>query len=213
MLTAVVCFVVVFALILLAVSVSMKYFDARRKSQVAGMLHTASGENVVSVSNLLKEIESDKPSGLKRLFSSMQFSKHADEMIQQAGLSWSSSRLLTSMVLMMVPGLGLGLLVPFLFNGPTTAIALALVFGSVPYLVVRAKRKKRLNTLEEQFPESLDFLARSMRAGHAFSISLEMLGEEMDDPLGQEFRALFNEQNLGCLLYTSPSPRDRTRSR
>ena len=102
------------------------------------------------------------------------------------------------MGLMMVPGLGLGLLVPFLFNGPTTAIALALVFGSVPYLVVRAKRKKRLNTLEEQFPESLDFLARSMRAGHAFSISLEMLGEEMDDPLGQEFRALFNEQNLGA---------------
>ena len=198
MLTAVVCFVVVFAIILLAVSVSMKYFDARRKSQVVDMLHTASGENVVSVSNLLKEIESGRPSGLNRLFSGMQFSKHAEEMIQQAGLNWSSSRLLTSMGLMMVPGLGLGLFVPFLFNGPTTAIALALVFGSVPYLVVRAKRKKRLNTLEEQFPESLDFLARSMRAGHAFSISLEMLGEEMDDPLGQEFRALFNEQNLGA---------------
>lgn len=198
MLTAVVCFVVVFALMLLTVSVGLKYFDARRKSQVVDMLHTASGENVVSVSNLLKEIESGKPSGLNRLFSGMQFSKHAEEMIQQAGLSWSSSRLLTSMGLMMVPGLGLGLFVPFLFNGPTTAIALGLVFGSIPYLVVRAKRKKRLNTLEEQFPESLDFLARSMRAGHAFSISLEMLGEEMDDPLGQEFRALFNEQNLGA---------------
>jgi len=198
MLTVVVSFVVVFALMLLAVSVGLKYFDARRKNQVVDMLHTASGEAEISVSNLLKEIESDKPSGLKRLFSSMQFSKHADEMIQQAGLSWSSSRLLTSMGLMMVPGLGLGLFVPFLFNGPTTAIALALAFGSVPYLVVRAKRKKRLNTLEEQFPESLDFLARSMRAGHAFSISLEMLGEEMADPLGQEFRALFNEQNLGA---------------
>jgi tight adherence protein B len=198
MLTAVVCFVVVFALILLAVSVSMKYFDARRKGQVVDMLHTASGESVVSVSNLLKEIESGKPSGLNRLFSGMQFSKHAEEMIQQAGLTWSSKRLLTSMLLLMFPGFGLGLLVPFLFNGPTTAIALGLVFGSVPYLVVRAKRKKRLNTLEEQFPESLDFLSRSMRAGHAFSISLEMLGEEMADPLGQEFRALFNEQNLGA---------------
>ena len=128
----------------------------------------------------------------------MQFSKHAAEQIQQAGLNWSSTRLLTAMVLMMIPGLGLGLLVPFLFNGPTTAIVMGLFFGSIPYLVVRAKRKKRLNTLEEQFPESLDFLARSMRAGHAFSISLEMLGEEMADPLGQEFRALFNEQNLGA---------------
>lgn len=197
-LTVVVSFIVVFALSLLAVSLALKYFDARRKSQVVDMLHTASGEAVISVSNLLKEIESDKPSGLRRLFSTMQFSKHAAEQLQQAGLDWSSTRLLTAMVLMMIPGLGLGLLVPFLFNGPTTAVAMALFFGSIPYLVVRAKRKKRLDTLEEQFPESLDFLARSMRAGHAFSISLEMLGEEMPDPLGQEFRALFNEQNLGA---------------
>ena len=72
--------------------------------------------------------------------------------------------------------------------------------GALPYLYVRHKRKKRLDTLEEQFPEALDFLARSMRAGHAFSISLEMVGEEMADPLGQEFRALFNEQNLGAPL-------------
>jgi tight adherence protein B len=197
-LTVVVSFVVVFALSLLAVSVGLKYFDARRKNQVVDMLHTAAGEAVVSVGNLLKEIDSDKPTGLKRLFGSMHFSKHAEEMIQQAGLNWSSSRLLIAMVLLMIPGVGLGLMMPFLFNAPTTAIALGLFFGSIPYLVVRSKRSKRLNTLEEQFPESLDFLARSMRAGHAFSISLEMLGEEMADPLGQEFRALFNEQNLGA---------------
>ena len=72
-LTVVVSFVVVFALSLLAVSVGLKYFDARRKNQVVGMLQTASGETAVSVSNLLKEIESDKPTGLKRLLASMQF--------------------------------------------------------------------------------------------------------------------------------------------
>ena len=191
-------FVVIFVLALLAVSVGLKYFDARRKNQVVDMLNTASGDNTVSVSTLLKEIESDKPSGLKRLLSTMQFSKHAEEQIQQAGLSWSANRLMTAMVLLMIPGLGLGLMFPFLFNAPTTAVILGLLFGSMPYLLVRSKRKKRLKTLEEQFPESLDFLARSMRAGHAFSISLEMLGEEMADPLGQEFRALFNEQNLGA---------------
>ena len=199
-LSVVVSFVVVFALALLAVSVGLKYVDARRKNQVVDMLHTASGESTVSVSNLLKEIEAEKPSGLRKVLASMQFSKHAAEQIQQAGLSWSASRLMTSMALMMIPGFGIGMMVPFLINGFTTGIALALVFGASPYLVVKAKRKKRLATLEEQFPESLDFLARSMRAGHAFSISLEMLGEEMADPLGQEYRALFNEQNLGAPL-------------
>ena len=191
---------VVFALMLLAVSVCLKYFDARRRKQVGDMLHTAAGEPVISVTNLLKDIEPGKPTGLKRLVYSIQFSRHLSGQIQQAGLNWPVSRLIGAMALATIPGLGIGSLVPFLLNGPTTAIVLALGFAVVPYAIVRQKRKKRLATLEEQFPEALDFLARSMRAGHAFSISLEMLGEEMADPLGQEMRALFNEQNLGAPL-------------
>ncbi|HTX37777.1 MAG TPA: type II secretion system F family protein [Bryobacteraceae bacterium] len=196
----IVSFAVLFALILLAVSVGLKFFDARRKSQMSNMLQTAVGEPVVAITSLLKEIEPDKPTGFKGVLSSMHFSRHAQEQIQQAGLSWSSSRLLAAMGLMMIPGLGLGAMVPFLLNGPTTAIVLAVIFAALPYLYVKHKRKKRLERLEEQFPEALDFLARSMRAGHAFSISLEMLGEELEDPLGMEFRALFNEQNLGAPL-------------
>ena len=199
----IVSFVVVFALMLLAVSVGLKYLDARRKKAVVSMLETASGEAVVTVGTLLKEIENEKPTGIKRLFNSMQFSKHASEQIQQAGLNWSASRLIISMGLATIPGLGLGALVPLLLNGPVTAVVLALAFGATPYLIVRSKRSKRLAQMEEQFPEALDFLARSMRAGHAFSISLEMLGEELADPLGQEFRALFNEQNLGAPLDTA----------
>jgi len=164
------------------------------------MLQTASGEPKVTVTNLLRELEPDRPTGFKRLLSSFQFSRHAAEQIQQAGLDWSPTRLIAAMGLMAIPGLGIGAMVPFLLNGPVTAVVMALVLGGTPYMIVRQKRKKRLATLEEQFPEALDFLSRSMRAGHAFSISLEMLGEEMADPLGQEFRALFNEQNLGAPL-------------
>jgi tight adherence protein B len=196
----VVSFGVLFALVLLAVSVGLKFFDARRKKQVAEMLHTASGEPVVVVTNLLKEVEEEKPHGFKRALASLQFSRHAQQQIQQAGLSWSSARLITAMALAMIPGLGLGAVWKIILNGPTSAVIFALVTGSIPYLIVRHKRKARLDRLEEQFPDALDFLARSMRAGHAFSISLEMLGEEMADPLGQEFRALFNEQNLGAPL-------------
>src|ERR1700756_982455 len=107
-LSLVVAFVVIFALILLAVSVGLKFFDAMRKKQVVDMLHTAAGEAVVSVTNLLKEIDSDKPSGIKRWLASLHFMRHASEQIQQAGLNWSSSRLLAAMGLAMVPGLGIG---------------------------------------------------------------------------------------------------------
>ena len=55
--SVIVSFVVVFALMLMAISLGLKFFDARQKKQMVDMLHTASGEPVVSVSNLLKEIE------------------------------------------------------------------------------------------------------------------------------------------------------------
>jgi tight adherence protein B len=196
----IVSFAVVFVLVLMAVSVGLKFLDARRKKQVSDMLQTASGEPVVQVTNLLKDIDPDQPTGFKALLTKLQFSRHAQEQIQQAGLSWSPTRLLTAMGLAMIPGLGIGAWTKILVNGTTSAVVFALITGSIPYLIVRHKRTARLNRLEEQFPDSLDFLARSMRAGHAFSISLEMIGEEMADPLGQEFRALFNEQNLGAPL-------------
>ena len=189
-------FVVVFALIMVAVSVGLKFFDARRKRQVASMLQTASGEPVVTVANLLKELEPDKPTGFKAIVGSLHFSRHAQEMIQQAGLTWTATRLISAMGLMTIPGAALG----FMVGGPSGTVVGALAFGMGPYIFVRKKRSKRLDQLEEQFPEALDFLARSMRAGHAFSISLEMVGEELPDPLGQEFRTLFNEQNLGAPL-------------
>jgi tight adherence protein B len=196
----VVSFVVVFALILLAVSIGLKFFETRRKKQMNDMLQTASGEAVVAISNLLKEIESDRPTGLKHYLKKFQFSRHAQEQIQQAGLNWPATRLLAAMGLLFIPGLGLGVLVPFLMNGYITALVLGFVLAVLPYLYVRHRRKKRIDRMEEQFPEALDFMARSMRAGHAFTISLGMLGEEMADPLGQECRSLFNEQNLGAPL-------------
>jgi tight adherence protein B len=81
-----------------------------------------------------------------------------------------------------------------------SSIGLGVAFAALPLLYVNFKRNQRMRAFEEQFPEALDFLARSMRAGHAFSVSLEMMGEETPDPLGQEFRVLFNEQNLGAPL-------------
>jgi tight adherence protein B len=200
MVVVIVSFIVVFVLILFAVSLGMKFVDSRRKTQMVGMLQTASGEQAVTLTNLLKEIEPDKPTGLSQIVSSLHFSKHAQEQIAQAGLTWTSNRLIAMMGVLAVAGLCLGLVIPGPASGLVASLGLAAGLGSLPYVYVRRKRTKRLDTLEEQFPEALDFLARSMRAGHAFTISLEMIGEEVRDPLGQEFRALFNEQNLGAPL-------------
>jgi tight adherence protein B len=72
--------------------------------------------------------------------------------------------------------------------------------GALPLLYVWRKSRKRLRKFEEQFPDGLEFVARAMRAGHAFSVSLEMLHREFDEPLCGEFRRTFDEQNLGLPL-------------
>jgi tight adherence protein B len=193
-------FVLIFALVLAATKVGFQFVDARQKKQMIDRLHVAAGEPVVEISNLLREIDVDKPDGLVARIKAFRFARHAQRQIQQAGMSFSATHLLLAMGLLCIPGLGLGAAIGLLGNRVLTAIALAVLFGFLPYWYVRRKRKKRLDTLEEQFPEALDFLSRSMRAGHAFTISLQMVGEELADPLGQEFRTLFNEQNLGATL-------------
>jgi len=84
--------------------------------------------------------------------------------------------------------------------GRSLAIVAGLAAGSLPFLYVLRRRRRRLRKFEEQFPESLEFVARSMRAGHAFSVSLEMLHKEFEEPLAGEFRRTFDEHNLGMPL-------------
>ena len=96
--------IVVFALAMVAASVGGKFYDARRRKQVSDMLQTAAGETVVPIANLLKDIDPDQPTGFKAIMAKLQFSRHAQEQIQQAGLNWSPTRLLTAMGLAMIPG-------------------------------------------------------------------------------------------------------------
>jgi tight adherence protein B len=87
----------------------------------------------------------------------------------------------------------------FLHSAITGAIA-AVTFGSMPYLVVRHKRAKRVAKFEEQFPEAISLVARALRAGHALPTGLGMVADELQAPVGTEFRILFDEQNFGLTL-------------
>jgi tight adherence protein B len=74
---------------------------------------------------------------------------------------------------------------------------------SLPFLVLKVKRKRRLAAFEEGFPEALDLIARALKAGHAFATGLKMVADEMPEPIGPEFRKTFDEQNFGLPLKDS----------
>ncbi|MFB3826737.1 MAG: type II secretion system F family protein [Bryobacteraceae bacterium] len=196
-------FLLIFVVVLVSVSLGLKFYETRRRKQVTEMLQTVSGPETTATVKILKDLEPPQPGLIEGLLSRLDIVRKVECMSQQAGMEWTATKLFTNMAAATIPGAILGFLLPAPLGRVGMVCTLALVTALIPYLYLSRKRKKRMAAMEEQLPEALDFLSRSMRAGHAFTISLEMLGEELPDPLGQEFRTLFNEHNLGAHIETA----------
>ena len=71
------------------------------------------------------------------------------------------------------------------------------VGATLPYSYASYRRTKRFQRFEELFPNAIDTLARAVRAGHAFTTALELIANEISEPIASEFRKLFEEQKFG----------------
>jgi tight adherence protein B len=76
-------------------------------------------------------------------------------------------------------------------------LGMGLALGAPLMLLFRA-RAARLKHILEQLPDTSDFLARALRAGHSFANVLQMAGHELPEPTGGEFRACYEEINYGA---------------
>jgi tight adherence protein B len=91
-----------------------------------------------------------------------------------------------------------GLFLPGLVGKPPVfGAALGVGLMVLPWWRVAKRRDRRIQQIERQFPEALDLMGRAMRAGHAFPSAIKMVAEEMAEPLGRDFRILFDEMNYG----------------
>ncbi len=117
--------------------------------------------------------------------------------VEQSGTSVSLSAVMLFALGAAIPA---GLVAGMLVRHPAATAAAGLAGLAVPFLVLRQRRARRFHRFEEQFPEALDLLARAMRAGHAFITGLKMIADEIEAPVGPEFRKTFDEQNFGLPL-------------
>jgi len=194
-------FLVVLGALMLSISSGLRYFESQRRKQLVSVLRTVSEAEEPHVDLLMDPEEAKKTT--EGFPGPEEFYEKIRVLISESGLDWNMSRLTMLSSGGFVAGAILGGLIPFESPLFLRSVGAGAVLAWLPLMYVRRKRTKRLDEMEAQLPDALDFLARSMRAGHAFTISLEMVGEEIHDPLGQEFRALFNEQNLGASLDRS----------
>ena len=134
-----------------------------------------------------------------RLLQKMRLKDRLQTLLEQAGLRWSVIKFTHTSLGLFLLGYGISwMFLPARLG--MVALLPAFILGFCPLIHVMRQRTSRLRKFEEQFPESLEFVARSMRAGHAFSVSLEMIHREFQEPLAGEFRRTFEEHNLGLPL-------------
>jgi tight adherence protein B len=83
------------------------------------------------------------------------------------------------------------------------ALAATLSATALPYLALRLLRRRRQKRFGAQFPDALDTIVRSLRAGHPVPIAVSMVGREMPDPIGTEFGIVSDEITYGADLETA----------
>ncbi len=173
-----------------------------------GNLHDRRVRRMVARS-VAKEVENDQPTILLRkdiVEKSSRFRKQLNDLssatqlaklIQQSGMQIDQGSFI-----IVCAGIGcVFAVIAWLVSGTILFAPVGFAPGAMlPYIYLLWKRKRRIKTMTEQFPDALEMLVSALRAGQAFTTALGTVATEMPDPLGLEFQATFDEQNFGVAL-------------
>jgi tight adherence protein B len=155
---------------------------------------TAAREQQVKESLLRKRAADMQHGALEGLVSKMQIVNKIQKMLDQTDLDWSASKMLLNQSAAAIM-LGAGLML--MQFGPVSCLAASAAVMVLPLIWLVRKRKKRINKLVEQLPDVFELMGQAMRAGHSLPGAIQMVTEQMPDPIAGEFARVFHEQNLG----------------
>ena len=189
------CLFLVYALYL----ISSRASDAKRaklNERLAEAIRSSAHSEDADVQLARQELMSEIP-WLNRVLLNLQTTTRLKEYIDQADVDITVSRLVLF-------SLAAGVLAALAVSMLSTSYLLMAFFGivalMVPFLHIMLKRKKRLNQFLKLLPDALDLMSRGLSAGHAFTEVLQMVAQEMPQPISMEFRKTYEEQNLGLSL-------------
>ncbi|HEY4682368.1 MAG TPA: type II secretion system F family protein [Candidatus Acidoferrales bacterium] len=134
---------------------------------------------------------------LHRLLLRWRWAARLREFVAQAGMKIKPGKLL---LFSGVLALGSYLVVRTILHLVSLGAVAGAAASLLPIAFVAFRRWRRLRAFERNFPEAIDLLGRAVRAGHAFTTGLEMIGKELPEPVAGEFRITFEEQNFGLSL-------------
>lgn len=140
----------------------------------------------------------------RRLLSDTPFLHHAllsiprihvvDRLLTQAGLTINLMTFIGLSAAFVAGGFFLG---QFLLMPIFVSLVMAAFTGSLPYSYLLLRKANRLKKFDDQLPGALDLIGRGIRAGHALPSAIQMVADELPEPISAEFRIAFDEVNYG----------------
>lgn len=151
------------------------------------------------VVNLLREVRLSELPALNRLLTRVPHLERCHARLEQAGVDMSVAQYLA--IQLALAATLLFVLLTFTPAPVLLTLPLALGLGmALPRLHVRGRREARRRRFTDLLPDTMDYLARSMRAGNPFTASLKSAAQEMPEPIAGELRTCFEEMNFGLDL-------------
>lgn len=166
---------------------------ARRVARRLQVMSSSPGRSSERIS-ILKQRRYSRNDGVDRLLHRIPLAHRIDQLLVQAGAKWTVAQFAGASLLLMLAGLVLTGHWPLPM---ALRSGVVLVCALLPLFVVRRARARRLIQIEQQLPEAADFIARALRAGHSFTNVLQIVGNELSEPLSGEFRIAREEINYG----------------
>jgi tight adherence protein B len=144
------------------------------------------------------ELLREKAPSEKR-FNNLPLMAGISRLIEYSGVRLTPLRFL----LLSASAAGGGFILVLLLTGNGVAALLTLLSGLIPSGYLAHRRQQRLALFDEQFPDALSMVSRSLRAGHALSGAIELLSQEMPEPTRGLFRVAYEQQQLGMSMADS----------
>ena len=82
-------------------------------------------------------------------------------------------------------------------------LVFAIVLGFLPWFVFKQLKKRRLEQIEQQLPDTLQLLAGAVKAGLSLVGAIRQITSELPVPISQEFQLMLREQRMGVSLDDS----------
>jgi tight adherence protein B len=183
-------FLAVMLIILLVYGVWGHFFDRRNK---------AKKQRLQAIKNAVhwgrQSLSTAQDSALETwLRSRSRTFKQLESLTQRAHSPLAAVRLMGLMLALFTVVVVLGLLRQI---NPLLLLLLAVAIASTPLLWLSRQANQRNKAFEDKLPETLDYISRALRAGQSLTSAIGLVGKEFPDPIGHEFKTVFDEIGFG----------------